>query len=440
MIVGTLVVLALAQQPADSARGRPCVIAIDSMPRGGQNQQNYYGGGGVRAHCQGTHTTLASDSIAYYAGLARFDMVGHVKIRDTTIALDANLASYYTKQERLDAHNNVVAVNRDNHSTLRGPNLTYYRAVPGVRDTMEMFASQRPTIEYHGSADSTEPYIIVADRVRFKGSDRMWGGGQVTIDRSDLAAKGDSMSLDQTTGLGVLVGSPSVTGKGENSYTLVGTRIELGLNNREVNLVKALGNGKATGSDWTLTADTIHLHVSNRKLQQAFAWGDSSRAHAVSTTNTITADSLAMDVPDQILTEARAYRKAVSTSKRDSTSAESERDWIAGDILTARWRQLPDSTGTPRTVLHRVISLGKARAFTHLYPSKTDTTAKSTAPSINYSRGDTIVIVMKAAKIDTVLVTGHADGVQVDPLPPPQHPDSTKQRPDSTKHPVVKNP
>jgi hypothetical protein len=277
----------------------------------------------------------------------------------------------------------------------------------------------------------------VADRVRFKGNDRMWGGGRVTIDRSDLAARGDSMSLDQTSGLGVLVGSPSVTGKGENSYTLVGTRIELGLNNREVNLVKALGKGKATGSDWTLTADTIHLHVNNRKLQQAFAWGDSSRAHAVSTTNTITSDSLAMDIPDQVLTEARAYRKALSTSKRDSVAAESTRDWIAGDTLTAHWRQQPDSTGTPRTVLHRVISIGKARAYTHLYPSKTDTTAKSTEPSINYSRGDTIIVVMKAAKIDTVLVMGHMDGIQADPLPP-QKPDSTKQHADSTKHPVVK--
>jgi hypothetical protein len=177
--------------------------------------------------------------------------------------------------------------------------------------------------------------------------------------------------------------------------------------------------------------------VNNRKLQQAFAWGDSSRAHAVSTTNTITSDSLAMDIPDQVLTEARAYRKALSTSKRDSVAAESTRDWIAGDTLTAHWRQQPDSTGTPRTVLHRVISIGKARAYTHLYPSKTDTTAKSTEPSINYSRGDTIIVVMKAAKIDTVLVMGHMDGIQADPLPP-QKPDSTKQHADSTKHPVVK--
>src|SRR5207249_9983736 len=86
------------------------------------------------------------------------------------------------------AHKNVVAVNRNSGSVLRGPNLTYYRAVKGVRDTLEMYASSRPTIEYRASTDSGagEPYVIVADRVRFKGNDRMWGGGQVTIDRSDF--------------------------------------------------------------------------------------------------------------------------------------------------------------------------------------------------------------------------------------------------------------
>src|SRR2546430_10301982 len=94
--------------------------------------------------------------------------------------------------------------------------LTYYRIVKGIRDTMEMYASARPTIDYRSSAppDSAEPYVIVADRVRFKGNDRMWGGGKVTIDRSDVAARGDSMQLDQAAGLGVLVGKPHVAGQG----------------------------------------------------------------------------------------------------------------------------------------------------------------------------------------------------------------------------------
>ncbi|HEX9504748.1 MAG TPA: hypothetical protein VGA62_01960, partial [Acidimicrobiia bacterium] len=326
--------LAALQQPvspppskpaADTGQGRPCEVAIDTLPRVRQvtagTATNYFGGGGVVAHCKGTGTRLKSDSVAYYsgAGEGRFDMIGNVHIRDTSLALDATFASYFLDNERLEAHNRVVAVNHGNHSVLRGPNLTYYRAVKGVRDTLELFASGRPTIEYHGAADSSEPYLIVGDRVRFKGNDRMWGGGKVTIDRSDLASRSDSLAMDETLGLGVLVGHPSIAGKdssGTRTYTLVGTRIELGLTNREIHLVKALGAGQASGADWTLTADTIHLALERRKLQQALAWGRSSRPHAVSSLQTFDADSLALDAPDQVLTELRGFGKAFSTSKR----------------------------------------------------------------------------------------------------------------------------
>src|SRR5207249_3280333 len=115
-------------------------------------------------------------------------------------------------------------------------------------------------------------YVIVGDRVRFKGNDRMWGGGKVTIDRSDFAARGDSMQLNQGAGFAMLVGRPRVEGKGTRPYALTGTRIELGLRDREIRLVKALGQGVATGTDWRLTADTIHLALDRRKLQHAFAW------------------------------------------------------------------------------------------------------------------------------------------------------------------------
>src|SRR5206468_5815777 len=158
----------------------------------------------------------------------------------------------FLRDERLEAHNNVIAVNRRTGTVLRGPNLTYWRAVQGVRDTVEMYATQRPTVEYRqsqtGDTASQEPYIIVGDRLRFKGDDRMWAGGKVTIDRSDFAARSDSMLLDQIAGFGVLVGNPSVEGRGRTTtgdavknYTLVGTRIELTLAQRDIRAVKALG-------------------------------------------------------------------------------------------------------------------------------------------------------------------------------------------------------
>src|SRR5437870_7114919 len=351
-----------AQQPAaatDTTRGRPCVIQIDSIGHNYQEatvrpgEKNYFAGGGVLARCQGTGSVLSADSVARFAGVGRFDMVGQrnpVHIRDTAITLDATTAAYFLRQERLEAHKNVVAVNRKTGSVLRGPNLTYYRAVKGVRDTLEMYASSRPKIEYRSRTDSGEPYVIVTDRVRFRGNDQTWGGGSATIDRSDITARGDSMQLDQRAGSGLLVGNPAVEGKGARPYTLTGTRIELGFKDREVRSVKALGNGVATGSDWRLTADTIDLLLDQRKLQRAFAWGrkdSTSRANAVSARFTIEADSLALDTPNEVLTEARAFGKALSRSKRDSTPT-ADVDWMTGDSLAAHWIQEPDSASGDR--------------------------------------------------------------------------------------------
>ena len=423
--------LALFQQPAasDTVAGRPCQVAIDTVGHYGRQvevrpgETNLFAGGGVRAHCQGTTSTLSADSVAWYAGVGRFDMLGAVHIRDAAIALDATTASYFLRQERLEAHKNVVATNRTTGSVLRGPNLTYYRAARGVRDTAEMYATSRPTIAYRDAPDSGEPYEIVADRVRLKGNDRVWGGGSVTIDRSDLAAQGDSMMLDETSGRGVLVGKPQVRGKGPRSYRLIGRRIELGLEARDVRLIKALGAGEATSADWRLTADTIHLAVDRHKLQRVYAWGDSSRPHAVSSLHTIQADSLVLDVPDERLTEARAFGKALSTSRQDSSAAAAQ-DWITGDTITAHWHASADSAAKP--VLDQLVARGTARAFTHLRKQRDSTTR---APSLNYTRGTVIAIALKGDRIDQVHAIGPADGLQLEPAPPaPASRDTTKRK------------
>ena len=435
MIPVIAAVLLLQGVPAsqDTTAGRPCRVAVDSMGHyaeipNSDGTKTLHGGGGVLAHCDGTSTTISADSFAHFPALGRLDLIGRVAIRDTGLALDARLVSYFLRDERLDAHNNVVAVNRRTGSVLRGPNLKYWRAAKGIRDTVEMYATQRPTVEYRqnppggGDTTSNEPYIIVADRLRFKGDDRTWAGGKVTIDRSDFAARSDSMMMNQTSGFGVLVGSPRVEGRGRattaeagRNYTLVGTRIELTLAQRDVRGVKALGKGKATGSDWVLTADTIDLRIADRVLQQTFAWGDSMRPHAISTLYTIQSDSLAIDSPGEILTESRAFGNAFSTAKRDSITPANQTDWITGDSLTIRFAQEQDSvTKQPRSRLHQLVSLGSARALTH-HPDPKDTT--HVGPAINYSRGHRITVAMLRDRIERVIVAGKADGVHLEPRP-----------------------
>ena len=425
-MIPLLALLALVQ---DTTAGRPCRVAIDSMGHyhemtDARGEKTLHGGGGVLAHCDGTNSTISADSFAHYSGIGRLDLIGRVQIRDTSLSLDARFVSYYLRDERLEAHNNVVAVNRRTGSVLRGPNLNYWRAAQGIRDTTEMYATQRPTVEYRPAVASDsvqEPYIIVADRIRLKGDDRMWGGGKVTVDRSDFQSRSDSLRLDQTSGFGVLTGNPSVEGRGRTggaaaakSYTLVGTRIELGLEQRDVRQVKALGHGRATGADWVLTADTIDLRIADRMLQQTFAWGDSLRPHAISTLYTIDADSLAIDSPAEVLTESRAFGKALSTARRDSATVAANTDWIAGDSLTARFQQEQDSVNpaVQHSRLSQILARGAARALTHHFDTA-DTT--SAGPAINYSRGNQIEVAMLRDRIEHVIVAGKADGVHLEP-------------------------
>ena len=104
-----------------------------------------------------------------------------------------------------------------------------------------------------------EPYVIVGDRVRFKGDDRIFAGGKVTVDRSDFASRSDSLRLD--TGAGsdgtLLGGKPMLRGIGADSFSITGNRVDLKLDRRELTYLLAKGNGRAISKEWDLVADTI---------------------------------------------------------------------------------------------------------------------------------------------------------------------------------------
>jgi hypothetical protein len=427
-LAGLALVAPLAAQTV--ATSDRCTLQIDNVDRQGiaverTGGTDYFAGGNVRLSCRGTKITMRSDSVASYAGNT-VQFTGHVRYRDTTLTMDNDFGTYYRAAERWEARGNVKTLNLKTGSTLAGPSLDYYRAVKGVRDTTEMYAVSRPRIEYFGkdsAADSTaappdsartrEPYVIVADRVRIKGDDRIWAGGTVTVDRSDFAARGDSLRLDTgPANDGTLLGQrPTLRGLGADSFDLAGRRLDFRLKNRELEHVVAKGDAKAVNRDWTLVADTIAHDLAHRKLEHTEAWGDSLKPHATSAKYEIKADSMALDSPEQHLREARAFGKAWLGGEVDSVMK--ERDWLTGDTVIATF-DLRDSAGTKKSVLTRLVARGSARSY-HLDPDKKKPGGR---PSINYARGDEIVITMKAdgsETVDLVEVRGKADGVQLAP-------------------------
>jgi len=394
--------------------GQRCTLRLDHADRGyGQGSDNYFAGGDVRIRCEGTSVRMRSDSLASYAS-QMIEFIGHVRYEDSSMVMTADRGTYYRDGERWEARGNVVTKSTRG-STMRGPALDYFRVLPGQRELSEMFATGRPTIEYvprDSTGKTQEAYVIVADRVRMKGDDLLWAGGRATIDRSDLAAQADSMRLDTGAGQdGALITNAIVRGLGKDSFSLAGNRIDLTLSNSELTYVKADGNGRATSADWTLVADTIGLDVNERKLEQTFAWGKTGRPHAVSTEYEILADSLALDTPGQVLTEARSFGSAWLWSGQDSVA--SQRDWLRGDTVTAQFVKA-DSGGKAKTSISRIDSRHEARSF-----YKVKDAAHPGRPSLNYARGDRIIVTMRTDStggVERVDIEGKVDGVQLEPM------------------------
>ena len=412
-----VLVLAAWSRPVQGQSDR-CVFQITNVDRQGAVVEtprgtNYFAGGNVRLSCRGVQITMQSDSVAAYGGNV-VHFIGNVKYRDSTLTMDADNGTYYKNGEKWEARGRVVTNNLRTGSKMTGPALDYFRVVKGVRDTLEMYSTGRPRIEYtttEPGAKPSEPYIIVADRVRLKGNDRLWAGGKVTIDRSDFSARGDSLRLDTgKAGDGTLSGgNPVMRGLGPDSFNLTGRRLDLKLDRRELTHVIAKGKGHAVSKEWDLVADTIELDIRNRRLEQTLAWGDSTRPYASSPAYAMRADSLALDTPGQQLREVRGFGTAWLGGTIDARTK--QRDWMRGDTVVAQFVQR-DSAGTRRAALNRIVARKNAQSY-HLDPSP----RYPERPSINYARGDVIVMTMKhgaRSGVDRVDVKGLVDGIQLE--------------------------
>jgi hypothetical protein len=403
--------VALAQ---GTPQGQKCIFEIVSVGRSGSaseagGQTNYFAGGGVHLRCRGTSVSMRSDSLASYGGrIVQF--VGSVKYQDSALTMEADRGTYFRDGDRWEARGRVRTRNAVTGSTLAGPSLDYFRQVPGTRDTAEMYAVSRPRIEY-ASKDSAgkvgEPYIIVGDRIRFRGEDRLWAGGKVTVNRSDFAARGDSLRLD--TGAGsdgtLLGGTPELRGFDTDTFTLTGRRIDFKLEGRDLSYLTAKRNAHAVNGDWDLVADTIGIDVERRKLRQTVAWGDSLRPRAKSPRYEVRADSLALETPDGRISELRAFGGGWLGGAVDSASG--ERDWLAGDTVTARF-----ATRDSASVLHELEARKDARSF-----SQSADARRPGVPSLSYIRADFIHITMKTSGtegVERLDVRGQVDGVRME--------------------------
>ena len=369
----------------------------------------FISGQGQRVHirCEGQSTTVDADSLAWYQDLNRLDFVGQVKFRDSTASLTANSARYFPASERLEAYGDVRLEDESTRSVLTGTNLTYYRAVPGIRDQTELYATQRPTVEYRPvGAAADDPYLIRGERVRLRGGSLAWAGGGVTIDRENFRARADSAELDFAAGHGLLIRRAEAIGTDSTRYEIRGERLMFRIEEGELNWVQAQREAQALSTEWVALGDTIEFNIRRNRIQSGTVWGDSSRATARSARQVIVADSLAIDAPDQVLTEIRGFGTSRATTTPEGRPDDAT-DWIEGDTLVARFGE----TGEGRRGLVMVRATWVAKALYHIYGL-----APGGQPAINYSRGRRITAYFMGDMLERVDVVELADGVYLEPV------------------------
>jgi len=460
-IAGVIAIaIAGAAMPAGAQEeSKPCDLYTDATPTSHSNsvklpsgKYNTFFAGGVIAHCRDQGNTLKSDSAEYYDQQGLLYLIGHVHYTEPRISVDAHHMTYFVTEGRLLADTEVYALMASG-STMRGPHADYLRVLPGIRTRAQLTATGRPhmhLVQQDSASQAPDTAGVDADRVFMDGDSLVYASTKVVIKRTDLTATSDSAFMNQATGYARLLrGSPTIVGHDVNHpFTLRGDMIDLFAENHQLSRVLAMLHGDAVSKDMHLTADTIDLRFDAKVLARAYAWGV-SRAHATTPERDILADSIDVIMPQQVIHQIRAIRKAYATSIPDSTHFKSkERDWMKGDTIisyfdtssvrpraadSAHGRSpAPGSSsvassgrgggkaGAPGTTtpasdsqpeVQAVVAKRDARAFYQMAPRD----KAQTKPALNYVRGRVIMIDLVHRQVKTVTVIDSAAGVYLEP-------------------------
>ena len=414
------VVAALPPLAAQEARSEQCLFVFSnpagsplSMIRQPSGTFNWYLGRRPTGRCQEQQITVVADSVEYYGDTRLLYLIGNVDYREPRLALRSRRLTYWLNDEHLRPEGNVEAT-LPSGTKLTGQEVDYYRPAPGIRTSARMIAPRRPTIllvETDSTGRRGEPTTLIANTVIMDNDSLVYASGRVVITRTDVVARGDSAFMDTGREYARLMKTPQIDGKGDDPFTLTGTLVELYGSQRTLSRVVSSGQGRAVSRDVTLTADTLDLRLTDRKMDRVFAWGR-SRARAVSPEYDIIADSLDVRMPGQRVREVFAVRDAFAQSTPDSTRMRStEKDWLRGDTIIAHFDTVSTKKDTGRRPRIRdLLAHGNARSYYQVATRE----GRDSPPSINYVRGRIITVTFQDQEVDRVSITDQAAGVYLE--------------------------
>jgi len=400
-----------------------------------------------------------ADSAIARQGVANF--MGAVRYLDRSRELRAASARYFARTGRLEAQGQVRVTNQEDGSTVENGDLVYTRqsevneieemtvttGSDGLRPRATLYPKrpEAPTdsvaladsipldVEPGEPAEPPEPqqYIVVGDRIYFRGDSYFNARGMVEIERDSLFAYADSAEYNGEDGALVLEGSASVDGA---TYDLIGKTITLLSSDDGSDEVRAVRDAMLTGEDIDVTAAQILLDLVDGEVEHMVAvpvaedtaWTPQPRA--VSEDFELVGDSLDLAAPGGVLQRvfAAGHARSVSTSRGDLNVEElpeiARTDWMDGDTIEVFLvpaepdsAAVPDETGNDYEV-ERIIARVGARSLYRMTPSDSTAVPGVDSPAISYMVADEITVYMVDGQADRVESVGQVDGWHLEPL------------------------
>ncbi|MEE8175259.1 MAG: hypothetical protein V3T97_01445 [Gemmatimonadota bacterium] len=403
--------------------------------------------GGMRWTC-GT-ATMTADSAVRYDLERRIEMFGSVRYRDTIRTMDSRRLDFYEDDDRMIATGDVVLTRISSGSTLRGPRVTFLRAVSGIAERTA--ASGRPhMLLLPERGREGKPVDIDADSVDLAGESVAWAWGDVVIRRPDIEAEADSALFDMEAGRGVLYGSARARREG---LEMEGDSLLLRFSEDELEEVRALGSGHALGDRFEVVAEEIKARLVANELDHVWAFG-AGRSLAASEPYVLAADSIHFATTagrlDTIV--AVGQSAAVEIEEPDLSAGEPARgtnggNWVSGDTIVVVFEgpsgdpaagRKEDSDDAPAEppeeapaeppeadqVIERLLAVGDARSF---YTMVRDSTGAG-APSRNYLIGARIRVEFREGRAQRVMAD-RAIGIFLEPASPGDRPPAQESKP-----------
>ena len=396
-------------------------LSVDTLPIPGGGQVAFVGGG-VIIKCPAKGMTLKGDSAERYPD--HDQLIGRASYDEPRLHVDADFLNYFPNEDIVKGAGNVHAL-LPSGSRLDGPQAEYRRPNAKLnRPHRQLAAIARPTItvmEKDSAGKPLPPTTVIANQVFMDGDSLIYGGGQVEINRPDITATGDSAFIDQEHETMKLMRNPKLKGKKDRPFTLAGDLITLYSKNHKLQRVLSQAKAVATSDSLTLRSDTIDLRVVNELLDHAYVWGRTSRAHALSPSQDLIADSLDVWMPGQRVQLVRALPHAFAQGRPDTTRFKVERpdttDWLVGDTIVATFDSLKSPRDTSKNPnIKQLVATGHASSLYHVAPS--DSNEKRWG--LNYVTARLITVDFtqqekQQQKVATVTTVDSVFGVYIEP-------------------------